>query len=187
MPQMTRSLSTLTAVLIGCIVGVLSTLIHTANAADQPVSEQKSLAELVAGEPILIEADQLSWQQRQNRGEYSGNVRLTQGKLSLWADHILVETDDDDQITHIHATSHQANEVIFQSLYVEKIMNATATSMVLKPRLDQLNLDGQPAQLSQPEQSLEASSIFIDLMTEELQAKGKDGKAAVFKSYETQP
>lgn len=122
-------------------------------------------------EPIEIESDQATLDDKTGSSTYSGNVIISQGLSRLEADFIIVNSKD-RKITSIQATGSPAH-FVQQTALNEKSTHGYGNSIKYSTENESLTFKGE-ARLLQAENSFSGEEIEYDVVKKAIKAKGDE-------------
>lgn len=142
--------------LIGCLA------ISVVSAADKPKNTPKKSTEM----PIDLEADKGTYDQLAGLAVYEGNVKVTQGVATIWADKLTVVLKD-NAAERIEATG---KPVKFQYLGDEQPIYGQGKEAVYEVISKTITLTGE-AEVKQGEDTVKGSKLIYHLDKEIIQGK----------------
>jgi len=123
-------------------------------------------------EPIVIEANELVFNQKSNKAVYTGNVIVKKGDMTLYADKMEIFLDRNGDISKIVATG----DVRF---YKKPDKEGRGNIAIYEKKSDTITLKGQNAVLKQGENIVEGEFIVYHIDTEITEVKSNKKKQRV--------
>ena len=123
-------------------------------------------------EPIIIEANELVFNQKSNKAVYTGNVVVKKGDMILYADKMEIFLDKDGDISKIVATGN----VRFHKRPDREGKGDTA---IYEKKFNTITLKGKNAILKQSENIVEGELIVYHIDTEITEVKSNREKQRV--------
>lgn len=126
-------------------------------------------ARVDSGAPVEIDADTLSVNQQEGSAVFSGNVRVSQGALSLEADEVIVSYDPGSDTTASEISEVRAEGNV---LMVSGPDAAESQSAIYRPGSNEIRLSGDVL-LSQGPVLIAGDALVVDLLTGVGQMEGR--------------
>jgi len=123
-------------------------------------------------EPIVIEANELIFNQKSNKAVYTGNVIAKKGDMTLYADMMEIFLDKDGDISKIVATGNVR-------FYKKPDREGRGNIAIYEKKSDTITLKGKNAILKQSENIVEGELIVYHIDTEITEVKSNREKQRV--------
>ena len=123
-------------------------------------------------EPIVIEANELVFNQKSNKAVYTGNVIAKKGDMTLYADMMEIFLDKDGDISKIVATGNVR-------FYKKPDREGRGNIAIYEKKSDTITLKGKNAILKQSENIVEGELIVYHIDTEITEVKSNREKQRV--------
>ncbi len=123
-------------------------------------------------EPIVIEANELVFNQKSNKAVYTGNVIAKKGDMTLYADKMEILLDKNGDISKIIATGNVR-------FYKKPDREGKGNIVIYEKESDTITLKGKNAVLKQGENIVEGEFIVYHIDTEITEVKSNRSKQRV--------
>ncbi len=123
-------------------------------------------------EPIVIEANELVFNQKSNKAVYTGNVIAKKGDMTLYADKMEIFLDKTGDVSKIIATGNVR-------FYKKPDKEGRGNVVIYEKKSDTITLKGKNAILKQSENIVEGELIVYHIDTEITEVKSNREKQRV--------
>lgn len=123
-------------------------------------------------EPIVIEANELVFNQKSNKAVYTGNVIAKKGDMTLYADKMDIYLDKNGDVIKIVATGNVR-------FYKKPDKEGRGSVAIYEKKSDTITLKGKNAILKQSENMVEGELIVYHIDTEITEVKSNREKQRV--------
>ena len=123
-------------------------------------------------EPVVIEANELIFEQRSNKAVYTGDVVVKKGDMTLYADKIEIFLDKSNDISKIIATGNVR-------FYKKPDKEGRGEIVIYEKKSNSITLKGKNAFLKQGDNIVEGEVIVYHIDTETTEVKSNKKKQRV--------